>query len=66
MRVVLLIGMVIFVGVIYLATLDLTDMIPSQQSYQDSLKQIIKANERTIWLLRNDSITHVRCFRIND
>lgn len=66
MRVVLLIGMVIFVGVIYLAALDLTDMIPSQQSYQDSLKQIIKANERTIWLLRNDSITHVRCFRIND
>lgn len=66
MRVVVLIVMVIFVGVIYLATLDLTDMIPSQQSYQDSLKQIIKANERTIWLLRNDSITHVRCFRIND
>jgi hypothetical protein len=66
MRVVLLIGMVIFVGVIYLATLDLADMIPSKQNYTDSLKSIIKANERTIWLLRNDSMTHQRCFRIND
>ena len=66
MKAVLLIGMVIFVGVIYLATLDLADMIPSQRNYQDSLKQVIKANERTIWLLRNDSITHQRCFRIND
>ena len=66
MKAVLLIGMIILISWVAFFSFEVLDHYPAKNSYQDSLKQIIKANERTIWLLRNDSITHVRCFRIND
>lgn len=65
-KLLVLIGMVIFVASSAFFAFDVVDYYPVKNSYTDSLKTVIKANERTIWLLRNDSITHVKCFRIND
>ncbi len=66
MRVVLGIGLIIVISLFTFFAFEVIDYYPVKKSYTDSLKQVIKANERTIWLLRNDSITHQRCFRIND
>lgn len=65
-KLLVLIAMVIFVAASAFFAFDVIDYYPVKNSYIDSLKTVIKANERTIWLLRNDSITHVKCFRIND
>ena len=65
MKLLLLIGMVIFLAANAFFAFEVIDYYPVKNSYLDSLKTVIKANERTIWLLRNDSITHVKCFRID-
>jgi len=57
--------MVIFLAANAFFAFEVIDYYPVKNSYLDSLKTVIKANERTIWLLRNDSITHVKCFRID-
>ena len=66
MRVVLGIGLIIVISLFTFFSFEILDYYPTKNSYQDSLKSIIKANERTIWLLRNDSVTHQRCFRLNE
>lgn len=65
MKTVLLLGMVIFVVAVAFFALEVIDYYPVKNSYTDSLKMVIKANEKTIKLLRNDSTTHMRCFRLN-
>jgi len=60
------ISLIFIIAVLAFAAFEIKDCLPSNTNYIDSLKTVIKANERTIWLLRNDSVTHNKCFRIND